>query len=392
MRLAGALVAMGLTAVAAATAGEPPVSREGAWWVQVHTGTVAVPGSSLRVHMRGPVTVEGVAGVAAAEWTLRKRVRASSESEARRLLGELVLRAGSASGSGTLTLAWPDRPLASAELEIRVPPSLRGTIIETHSGDVQISGIDGQVQAKSGAGIISMDRIRGDAAARTAGGDIKLGRMGGRVNCFSGGGAIQVVSTGGESWFETAGGEINIGSGGGPVHASTAGGNIHIGRAMSSVAVRTAGGRIEVQEARGIVVAGNSGGSIQIGAAQGVRLEATGGSIRLRGSSGALRAVSDVGSIQAELHGGLRLQDSVFSTGAGDITVFIPSDIAVTIQALNESGRLGRIVSEFPEIAVRRLVEESNAGVSAEGTLNGGGPVLKLTSAGGTIYLRRTPK
>jgi hypothetical protein len=138
------------------------------------------------------------------------------------------------------------------------------------------------------------------------------------------------------------------------------------------------------------VVAGNSGGSIQIGAARGVRLEATGGSIRLRGSSGALRAVSDVGSIQAELHGGLRLQDSVLSTGAGDITVYIPSNIAVTIQALNESSRLGRIVSEFPEIPVRRVVEESNPGTLAEGALNGGGPVLKLTSTGGTIYLRRT--
>jgi hypothetical protein len=342
--------------------------------------------------MRGPVMVQGVPGIAAAQWTLRKRVRASSEAAARRLLSELVLRTGTAVGSSTLTLAWPERPAASAELEIRVPSSLRRIVVETHSGDLRISGIEGHVQARSGAGIITMDRIRGDAAARTAGGDIRLGRIGGRANCFSGGGAIQVESTGGESWFETAGGEIQIGATGGPVHASTAGGNIHIGRAMSSVAARTAGGRIEVQEARGIVVAGNSGGSIQIGAAQGVRLEATGGGIRLRGSSGALRAVSDVGSIQAELPGGLHLQDSVLSTGAGDITVFIPSDIAVTIQALNQSGRLGRIVSEFPEIAVRRLLEESNPGVSAEGTLNGGGPVLKLTSAGGTIYLRRTPR
>ena len=375
---------------AAVAAAEPPITREGQWWVEVSSGKIPLPAQSLKIHMRGPVRVSGVPGASAAEYVFRKRVRAANEAEARKLLRELILRAGPVAGAGAITLVYPARPRAIAELEVRVPASLRRTVVETHSGDVTISSVAGQVQAKSGAGIIQMDRVGGDVSARTAGGDIRLGHIGGRVNCFSGGGAIEVQSTGGESWFETAGGEIHIGVSGGPVHASTAGGNIHISRARASVAARTAGGRIEVEEARGIVVAGNSGGSIQIGAAQGVRLEATGGSIRLRGSSGALRAVSDVGSIQAELHGGLRLQDSVLSTGAGDITVYIPSNIAVTVHALNESGRLGRIISEFPEIPVRRAVEESGPGTLAEGALNGGGPVLRLTSTGGTIYLRRT--
>jgi hypothetical protein len=124
-----------------------------------------------------------------------------------------------------------------------------------------------------------------------------------------------------------------------------------------------------------------------VGPAQGVRLEATGGSIRLRGSSGALRAVSDVGSILAELIPGVRLQDSALSTGAGDITVFIPSNISLTIKALNESSRAGRIVSEFPEILVKAGHQDNRT--QAEGSLNGGGPVLQLTSTGGTIYLRR---
>jgi hypothetical protein len=216
-----------------------------------------------------------------------------------------------------------------------------------------------------------------------------MGRIGGGVRCYSGGGTISVESAGGESWFDTAGGEITIGRSAGPVHASTGGGNIHIGRADDTVAARTAGGRIQVSEARGIVIAGNAGGSIQVGAARGVRLEANGGSIRLRGSSGALRAVSDVGNILAELIPGRALQDSIFSTGAGDITVYLPSDIAISVQALNESGRAGRIVSEFAEIPVRPSRGESSPMVSAEGELNGGGPKLKLTSTEGTIYLRR---
>lgn len=197
------------------------------------------------------------------------------------------------------------------------------------------------------------------------------------------------IHAGRESWFETAGGEIYIGETRGPLYASTAGGNIHIGRAGASVSARTAGGRIEVDHADGIVMAGNSAGSIHIGTAQGVRCESTGGSIRLKGSAGALRASTDIGSILAELLPGLAIQDSVLSTGAGDITVFIPSNLALTIRAMNESGRANRIVSEFAEIPVKRSGGYAVTGTVAEGALNGGGPVLTLTSSGGTIYLRR---
>ena len=102
------------------------------------------------------------------------------------------------------------------------------------------------------------------------------------------------------------------------------------------------------------MLADNSGGSIQVGSATGVRVASAGGSIRLRGSSGSLRAVTDVGSILAELMSGVPLQDSILSTGAGDITVYIPSNLALTVKALNENGPAGRIVSEFSEIMVRQ--------------------------------------
>jgi hypothetical protein len=83
------------------------------------------------------------------------------------------------------------------------------------------------------------------------------------------------------------------------------------------------------------------------------------------------------------------MQDSILSTGAGDITVFIPSNFALTVKALNESGRIDRIISDFAEIPVRSSVAPNRSGTIAEGALNGGGPVLTLTSSGGTIYLRR---
>jgi hypothetical protein len=78
---------------------------------------------------------------------------------------------------------------------------------------------------------------------------------------------------------------------------------------------------------------------------------------------------------------GSRLVDSYLSTGNGDITVLIPSNLSVTVQAQDNQ----RIVSEFRELAIRR----QGPRVIAEGSLNGGGPLLQISGLGGTIFLKR---
>jgi DUF4097 and DUF4098 domain-containing protein YvlB len=201
---------------------------------------------------------------------------------------------------------------------------------------------------------------------------------------------IRVQSAGAESWFETAGGEILVHQVAGTVHASTAGGNIRIDRASGAVFARTAGGLIQVQQADGAVTAESSGGAIQVNAAKGVRCDSSGGAIRLRNVAGALRASTTAGSILAELLTGNRIQDSTLSTNAGDITVFISSNLPLTVLARNESGgTAGRIISDFPEIRVRGAGQSGGSPALAEGALNGGGPVLHVNVIGGTIYLRR---
>jgi hypothetical protein len=388
MQLRCSLALVLITAgVMSASAG--PLVREGAYWVETLSGSLPLNADGvLKVQVRGAVTVRGGAADGV-RYTLKKRVRARSESEARVLLDQLRFRTASPPNEAVFSMTYPQRPAANAELQIAARSRLSKVWVNTQAGDVQMYDLAGSVHVESGAGVIQMDRIAGDVVARTAGGDVRLGRIHGPVRSFTGGGNIEVDRAGGESWFETAGGEIVIRESGEAVHASTAGGNIRIGRSGGAVSARSSGGRIEVQEARGIVVAGTFGGAIHVGSARGVRLEAAGGSIQLRGSSGALRAVSDVGSILAELAAGAAIQDSLLATGAGDITVFIPSNIPLTVRAQNESGRAGRIVSEFSEIPVRQAIEARRAAILAEGSLNGGGPVLLLNASGGTIYLRR---
>ena len=110
---------------------------------------------------------------------------------------------------------------------------------------------------------------------------------------------------------------------------------------------------IEVDQATGLVSAQNSGGAIQVNSAKGVRCESDSGAIRLRNVDGPLRAVTAAGNIIAELLAGRPLEDSMLSTNAGDITVYVPSNLAMTVMARNESDGGGRIVSDFPEIRVR---------------------------------------
>ncbi len=389
-RQVGIFITFGIAgALAVASAQSSGIIRQGSYWKQTSTGTLAVPASGkVIVKTHGAVVVRGGPD-SRVTYVLRTRVQARSEADAVRQLRIVSMKASNRAASLDLDLQYPSKTEVLAELEIRAPSKLGQVLVLTQGGNVEIYDIDGSVQAQSGGGLIQMDRIGGDAVARTGGGEIRLGRIGGGVRCLSGGGAIYADHCGAESWFETAGGEIVVRETGGPVHASTAGGSIRVDRAASTVSAHSAAGRIEVGHAGGVVTADNSGGSIQVGAAAGVRCESSGGTIRLRGTSGALRAVTDVGSILAELMSGMPIQNSIFSTGAGDITVFIPSNLAVTVRAQSESGRTGRIVSEFPEIPVRIVNLTKPVVAMAEGILNGGGPVLQISAATGTIYLRR---
>ncbi len=386
----GVFFALGLSwALAIASAQTQAVIRQGSYWMQTSLGTFASPASGkVVVKTQGGVVVRGGPGTAVS-YVLRTRVLARNEADAVRQFRAVSLKTANRASGLNLDLVYPSRSEVLADLEIHAPGKLGQMLVLTQSGNVEIYDIDGSVQAQSGGGLIQMDRIGGDAVARTGGGEIRLGRIGGGARCLSGGGAIYADRCGGESWFETAGGEIVVRETEGPVHASTAGGSIRVDRAASTVSAHTAAGRIEVAHAGGVVTANNSGGSIQVGAASGVRCESSGGTIRLRGASGALRAVTDVGSILAELMSGMPLQNSMLSTSTGDITVFIPSNLALTVRAQSVSARAGRIVSEFPEIPVRIINLPNPASAMAEGALNGGGPLLQISAATGTIYLRR---
>ena len=360
--------------------------REGGYWVDTVTGSFGLPKASrLRIDAYGPVTVRGDDSTDSVSYSLRKRVRAREMHQARELLNRFAVKVRQQGGWVLLSVSQPGGNHI-AELTVTAPSRIATALLETHGGDVEAYDLDGEIHAETAGGRILMDRILAAVSARTGGGEIRLGKIGGAVRCLSGGGAIRLDTAGGEAFLESAGGEILVREAKGPVRASTAGGSIHVERAWDTVTASTAGGLIDVQHATGLVVAETSGGSIQIGAAGGVQCESAAGAIRLKGISGQVRATTATGNILAAIPDQAQLEDSFLNTGGGDVTVFLPSNVAVTVHARNESGGAGRIISDFPEIRLRG----GDGRISvAEGALNGGGPLLRIYAVRGTIYLRR---
>jgi DUF4097 and DUF4098 domain-containing protein YvlB len=376
-----------LAAVSLALGGEESkLARDGDFWVQTVTGSEpAVAGGRLRVTTRGPVTVRGAAEEQI-RYTITKRVKARSEAEARRRLSRFLVRTYRQGDTTVFAVAHAGDAWGSADVNVTAPRGFREVTLETHGGTVDATDLGGSVQVQTGGGAIRLDRISGPVVARTAGGEISLGNVGSSARCTSAGGPIRADSIRGEAWLETAGGDISAGEVGGPLHASTAGGGIHVKRAGSTVSVNTAGGAIDVGSARGMVTAESASGAIQVGGASGVRCDTREGGIQLSNVTGGLHATTAVGNVIAQLLRGGSPEDSYLVTGLGDITVFVPSNLGIRILAQIESAPSSkRIVCEFPGVKIRM----DGPLAVAEGAINGGGPLLRLSSTGGTIYIRR---
>ncbi len=334
----------------------------------------------LRVHANGPVNIEG--GVSKTlQYTIRLTVNMRTEAEARRALQAYTVRVQQ---QGPWTILTSPGGGVVTNVSIKAP-KLAAAVVSTTEGPIGAMGVDGTLEVDTRAGAISVDRVLGDSRAITGGGDIQIGQVGGALKCSTGAGRIVVQRVGGEAVLETNGGDIVAHRAGGTVHAQTGGGGVRIGTAGGPVTAISGGGEIVVEKAGGIVTLRNMAGPVNVGSAAGVRCDSGSGGIRLANISGPIRVATSMGSINASLLGS-RISDSYLATGNGDITVLIPSNVGVTIQAQNSSAdTLRRIVSDYAAIQPRR----QGTRVVAEGAVNGGGPLMQISGTGGTIFIKR---
>ena len=203
------------------------------------------------------------------------------------------------------------------------------------------------VDLKTLGGGISVADLEGEVRSQTLGGNLRIGNIKGPVWGRTAGGSIEVEGTEGDADIETRGGGITIGSVEGAVEAKTAGGSIRIDKATGSVNAKTSGGNITVEEVMGSINAKTFGGSL-------------------------------TAYISRQPEGECSLE-----TSGGNVTAYLLEDIAIDVDAQTRGGHVST------DIPVTTIVQGKVNRNKLEGAINGGGPVLKLRTFGGSIRLHK---
>jgi hypothetical protein len=140
------------------------------------------------------------------------------------------------------------------------------------------------------------------------------------------------------------------------------------------------------------VRASTTGGTVHLASAQGVVQASTGGgSVEMYKLSQGAQVETGAGAITVEFVGGRGgFTDSILHTASGNVTVFLPGNLPVTVHASSDMASGHGIQSDFPGIAVHQ--EGGTYGPKsawAEGQLNGGGALLRVRTTIGQIDFRR---
>jgi len=295
------------------------------------------------------------------------------------------------------------------QFEIAVPRAY-SVDVNTEAGDIETQDIGGTATLVTQGGNIQVGRVgvsgfRNSAAGRpvakleTQGGHIRVLDVAGDLTAYTGGGHISAGNISGDANLHTGGGHIHAGQIGGRAELETVGGNVTVGHAGSFVKVHTGGGQIDFGEVRGSVRAQTGGGGIRIISVSGpMELESSSGSICLTKVAGAIRAATAGGTITAWINpdspslggGTVHLTGpSQLASGAGDIIVFLPRNLAANIDATVETGGEHRFEADpaLP-LSIQGMANRTAGPVHATATLNGGGALLKLRTTAGKIRLQ----
>jgi len=271
-------------------------------------------------------------------------------------------------------------------------PRLYNLEVTTQGGNIDSDDLDGHSTLETSGGNISASNVKGSARFETGGGHIIVKNVSGDLFASTGGGHITGGAIGGSATLHTAGGHIRVVSIGGVAKLDTgAGGNISVEKSGSVLVADTRGGQIEVGEAAGQVRARTGGGGIRVVRSSGpTNLESGGGSIYLTQVNSAVRASANGGGITAWLGNDSKLPGGCdLNSADGDIVVYIPKELSLTIDAAIQLGDDHRLVVD-PAFPLKVSYSDHANGshmVRASGELNGGGEVLRLRTVAGNIRL-----
>jgi DUF4097 and DUF4098 domain-containing protein YvlB len=216
------------------------------------------------------------------------------------------------------------------------------------------------VDLKTSGGDIVVRNIEGAATGKTSGGNVSLADITGEIRMHTSGGGIDLARLHGDTFVRTSGGGVKVIDVTGDLDAQTSGGGMRVEKVRGNVRAHTSSG-----EVRATNIVGD------------VDLHSSGGRVVAEGIDGAIRADTSGGSVDVELVGANR--GIVASTSGGSVTVRVPRVASANVDA-STSG--GSVSCDLP-------VTTSEAGHSRLiGRINGGGPLIKARTSGGSIGIR----
>jgi DUF4097 and DUF4098 domain-containing protein YvlB len=142
-------------------------------------------------------------------------------------------------------------------ITVKVPSQYRAKL-NTSGGDVDVTGLKGDVEGQTSGGNIDLADIEGSASMETSGGNIAIRHINGPLRVSTSGGEVRVEDVKGQVRATTSGGNMAFTGIDGRLAAETSGGDIRVELAATNkgVNVQTSGGDIE------ILLPGNAGAAI----------------------------------------------------------------------------------------------------------------------------------
>jgi DUF4097 and DUF4098 domain-containing protein YvlB len=324
------------------------------------------------------------------------RAYTANEAQARGLFNKFQLNARSVEAGGVyLSSLSPRQARHGSNLRVQFQitvPRRFNLDVTTQGGDITLEGpLEGEARLTTAGGDVRSSDVTGALRIETAGGSIEVGKIGGDLSARTAGGSIRVGNAKGDVVLETSGGEIVTGAVAGALRAETAGGDVIVGGADGQLVARTAGGQIQIGPTGSSVRAESAGGSIRMHGARGrVVAETGGGSIDLLQIQSAVRATTGAGRILAELNCNKKsFGASELETNMGDVFVYLPGDVPLTIDAAIATAAGRRIQSDFPIDIQGNKDDLIPSTLRGRGNLNGGGEVLRLRTVAGNIEIRK---
>ncbi len=367
------------------------VFHEGNAWIEETTGAMP-PGREVRVNTdMGSVQVQG--NSPNVTYVIRKRSFASTEEAARRQFEQLHISVARTAQRNSIEGRLLGRNLNrfNAEFVVQVPRELEQVQVETRSGTLNLNSLTATILGTTGGGAVKLDDLGGPVKIASGGGSVEGGNLGADFTLSSGGGDVHINNIAGQARVTLAGGKVYIGTARGSIITTGAGG-IEVRKCEGDLRASTDGGNLNFGDVSGAVSADTGGGSVRLASANGrVQVSTGGGSVELYNLGQGAQVETGAGPITVEFvsnHG--VFTDSSLHTAAGDVSVCLPGNMPVTVHASSDMTNGKGILSDFP--ALRITTSGGSYGpkaMSAEGALNGGGPMLRVRTTMGQINFRR---